>query len=348
VPEIWNGKQVALEDDLCVCACPQPPKLKPNQHERYQELGEGESSSKGTSDSAAVAPDDAELSPFDEQIAFVLEQHTPIAHTLYRLTLADGTTTDGTTDAYGRTARIVTKEPLRIVRADLIVPASQNACCGSAAGSEQYVAMSFQLTVTATNSQNVGGSLVKVSVGPTARPLTAGEIHMARQLFRESIDYAKVRVHNRGFFWLNLQSRNTAVTPNGEIYFNEEDFSEDFSKGLPEQMHWFMHEMVHVWQHQLGYPVMLRGAFRAGLNYEYSLRPGTTLSDYDMEAQGNILADYFVLRILNKPDSMVRRQYRYSLKLYDEVLRDFFLDRSDIKNLPGSTPGAPGRSDYDN
>lgn len=36
IPETWNGKQVALENDLCICACPTPPKLVPNQTLRSQ------------------------------------------------------------------------------------------------------------------------------------------------------------------------------------------------------------------------------------------------------------------------------------------------------------------------
>ena len=34
---------------------------------------------------------------------------------------------------------------------------------------------------------------------------------------------------------------------------------------------WFIHEMVHVWQFQLGYPVAIRGAIRLGLDYKYVL-----------------------------------------------------------------------------
>ena len=55
-----------------------------------------------------------------------------------------------------------------------------------------------------------------------------------------------------------------------------------------------MHEMVHVWQCQLGYPVKLRGAIRLGLSYEYVLATDKRLSDYNMGAQGDVLADYFV------------------------------------------------------
>ncbi|MFD2366352.1 PAAR domain-containing protein [Pseudoduganella sp. GCM10020061] len=39
IPETWNGKPVALSDDLCMCGCPTPPKLLANQNRKYQSTG---------------------------------------------------------------------------------------------------------------------------------------------------------------------------------------------------------------------------------------------------------------------------------------------------------------------
>ena len=91
--------------------------------------------------------------------------------------------------------------------------------------------------------------------------------------------------------------------------------------------------MVHVWQHQLGYPVRLRGAVRLGLPYHYELHEGALLSDYNMEAQGDLLADYFVLKFLQRPDAMRQRRYAGQLALYEQVLSHFLLDPSSRKNL---------------
>ena len=65
-----------------------------------------------------------------------------------------------------------------------------------------------------------------------------------------------------------LQPDDVAMTPNGEIYFNPKHFKEDFALGAFSDALWFMHEMVHVWQHQLGYPVRLRGARHRGQRVE--------------------------------------------------------------------------------
>jgi hypothetical protein len=168
----------------------------------------------------------------------------------------------------------------------------------------------------------------------TSRPMRDGEIRMAAQIFGRSVDYRQVRVHNEEFLPFGLQPDNTAMTPNGEIYFNPKRFKEDFSLAAESDRHWFMHEMVHVWQYQLGYPVMLRGAIRIGLSYEYDLAADKTLGDYNMEAQGDLLADYFALKVLQLPEVMSQYKYRNALPLFETVLARFLANPADTDNLP--------------
>ena len=91
---------------------------------------------------------------------------------------------------------------------------------------------------------------------------------------------------------------------------------------------------MHVWQHQLGYPVRLRGAIRIGLSYGYELRQHAQLADYNMEAQGDLLADYFALKYMHKPRVMRQRRYAGQVHLYEEVLARFLADPADRDNLP--------------
>jgi hypothetical protein len=170
-------------------------------------------------------------------------------------------------------------------------------------------------------------------VSRVSRLLSAGEIAMASLIFGEAIDYTRVRVHNRRYLPFGLQPKNCAMSPNGSIYFHHSCFLPDYARADVGARHWFMHEMAHVWQHQLGYPVRLRGALRMGLSYQYELRAGASLADYDMEAQGELLADYFVLKHLGRPDAMVQPRYRHSLALYEAVLAGFLRDPSSRANL---------------
>ncbi|WP_312434592.1 hypothetical protein [Janthinobacterium sp.] len=131
------------------------------------------------------------------------------------------------------------------------------------------------------------------------------------------------------------------MTPNGEMYFHESRSQEDFSITENKLRHLFIHEMVHVWQYQMGYLVKMRGAIRLGLDYNYKLSSKNKLADYNMEAQGDLLADYYALKYLKDPPTMRQEQYANDQALYEEVLSDFFVDRKSKKNLPGGNIERP-------
>jgi len=155
---------------------------------------------------------------------------------------------------------------------------------------------------------------------------------MASLLFGDAIDYRRVRIHGRRY--IPFQPKNCCMTPNGSMYFHRSCFLPDYTRGDPPVMHWFIHEMAHIWQHQLGYAVRFRGAVRLGLQYDYELAPGKTLADFNMEAQGDLLADYFTLKHLHLPVAMRQQRYAGSLALYEEVLAGFLADPYNVANLP--------------
>ena len=168
-----------------------------------------------------------------------------------------------------------------------------------------------------------------------ARLLHADEIAMARQVFGDAIDYARVRIHNRCYLPFGLQPANCAMSPNGSIYFHRSCYLPNYAAADPPARHWFIHEMTHVWQHQLGYPVRLRGAIRFRLAYAYALHPDATLADFNMEAQGDVLADYFALKFLRQPAVMRQRRYAGALALYEAVLAPFLARPASRRHLPG-------------
>lgn len=156
---------------------------------------------------------------------------------------------------------------------------------------------------------------------------------MASLLFRDAIDYPRVRIHARRYLPL-VQPKNCCMTPNGSMYFHRSRFLPDYTRGDPPVLHWFIHEMAHVWQHQLGYAVRLRGAVRIGLSYDYDLTRGKTLADFNMEAQGDLLADYFALKYMYKPRVVRQRRHVGQLHLYEQVLAGFLADPGSAANLP--------------
>src|SRR3546814_18949288 len=86
----------------------------------------------------------------------------------------------------------------------------------------------------------------------TSRPLTSGERTLAASVFGDAIDYDRVRIHNRKWFW--LQPRHVAMAPDGHIWFHPMGrlFREDFCRASLDMQGLFIHERTHVAQSQLG------------------------------------------------------------------------------------------------
>ncbi|MFZ3289984.1 MAG: hypothetical protein WA191_24460 [Telluria sp.] len=274
----------------------------------------------------------------DEQLQFISEDGTVLSNIDYRLTLADGVDERGTTDDHGCTIRIRTKQPLAIKKVEFFAPTDTDLCCSKVLDGRGAPIVTRSLQDVTTSEQNYGESVKTVTINANARALTRGEIDIAWVIFRDAIDYAKVKVHAERYLPFGLQAKNVAMTPNGEMYFDESAFKDDFSSphDIDMQM-WFMHEMVHVWQYQLGYPVRLRGAIRMGLNYDYTLSPGKRLSSYNMEAQGNILSDFFALKFRSAPHALYEAKYRNAPDarvLYESVLQDFLANPKSPTHLP--------------
>ena len=129
-----------------------------------------------------------------------------------------------------------------------------------------------------------------------SRPLTAGEIELARSIFGDAIDYGGVKMIRRK--WWPFQSRGIVMAPTGNIHFHPDShlWSEDFSKERMSLQGLFIHEMTHVWQTQtLGdwYLLLHRHPF---CRYDYSLKPGWKLERYGIEQQAEIVRHAFLLR----------------------------------------------------
>ena len=122
-----------------------------------------------------------------------------------------------------------------------------------------------------------------------SRPLTVGEVALARSVFGDSIKLDDVRLKTT---WWVL--KNYAVSPNGNIYFNPADWVTDFSAASLGKQSWLIHELTHVWQLQQGLKVV-RGAL-VDRRYNYVLKTGKSFFKYGIEQQARMVQDYFVRR----------------------------------------------------
>ena len=128
----------------------------------------------------------------------------------------------------------------------------------------------------------------------TSRPLTDGETRLAASVFGDAIDYARARVAHRK--WAFFQPANTTMAPLGTIHFHPKSglYHEDFSEAHLGVQGLFIHEMVHIWQHQKGIFLPLRR--HPFCRYAYALKPGQTFERYGLEQQAEIVRHAFLLR----------------------------------------------------
>jgi len=154
------------------------------------------------------------------------------------------------------------------------------------------------------------GTNVLCDIDPSCRTLTEGEIELARSVFGNSIDYSKIKIFNRSYMYISWIDQNHA--PNGNIYIPDKWYQkDDFSKHT-NSSELFIHEMVHVWQHQNGlnpravaikYYLTHNFNYMSASDYQYKIEEGKTFFDYNQEQQAEIVVNY--MRTLRTFDSLM-------------------------------------------
>ena len=86
------------------------------------------------------------------------------------------------------------------------------------------------------------------------------------------------------------------MAPDGHLWFHPKNnlFCDDFCDRNLTLQGLFIHELVHVWQHQQGIFLPLRR--HPFCRYDYSLKPGWKLTQYGIEQQAEIVRHVFLLR----------------------------------------------------
>jgi hypothetical protein len=133
-----------------------------------------------------------------------------------------------------------------------------------------------------------------------ARGITTGEYLLIKDVFKDTLRYPAIRCDQNK---ANIGGKENSLTPAGVIYFSTKQYCEDFSQTLDGFQRWlFVHEMMHVWQwghdvypvwQALGLLIAHGGDYDAA--YPYDLTPGKSLTDYNIEQQASIVADYWAL-----------------------------------------------------
>lgn len=129
---------------------------------------------------------------------------------------------------------------------------------------------------------------------PASRALTPAERAMVADMFGAAIDPEPVRMIRSRWWW--FQPRNVVMAPRGNLHFHPDSelWHPCFAQGWLAAQGLFIHEMVHVWQHQAGINLLLRRM--PFCRYDYALRPDAAWADYNIEQQAEIVRHAFLLR----------------------------------------------------
>lgn len=128
----------------------------------------------------------------------------------------------------------------------------------------------------------------------SSRPLSDGETRLANSVFGDALDYKKVRIAQRKFAF--FQPANIVMAPRGTIHFHPEctAYCSDFASAAIALRALFIHELVHVWQHQQGVNLILRR--HPFCRYDYAIKPGQPFRKYGLEQQAMLVEHAFLLR----------------------------------------------------
>ena len=130
----------------------------------------------------------------------------------------------------------------------------------------------------------------------TSRHLTPSETTLARSIFGEAIDYARVRLNNRK--WWPFQPPRITMAPDGAMWFHPQGglYCDEFCDRPLDQQGLFIHEMTHIWQAQRSGKYWLPLMRHPFCRYDYDIVPGKPFTRYGIEQQAEIVRHAFLLR----------------------------------------------------
>lgn len=133
---------------------------------------------------------------------------------------------------------------------------------------------------------------------PYIRSLTIQEVQLVQRVFGGLIDEMQVKIVN--YPYVPWQLEDVMMAPNGWIFVTQKHYKDDYTKHGSRYQQIFIHEMTHVFQHQQGINVLVKGAwlqllyylsFKKYDPYRYFLRTDKGFWEYNIEQQGRLCED---------------------------------------------------------
>jgi hypothetical protein len=167
------------------------------------------------------------------------------------------------------------------------------------------VAAAIYLEWTGYSAFNTGrGENILCRLDPSCRGLSEAEIAIAREIFGDALDYSRIKLFDRLNYAtipakLVLGFQGIAETPNGNIYYQDNNYYSADMTHDPEKSSILLHELAHAWQHQTRKQLLLlaiREYIDAGYDYkalyDYDIIDSKNFSQMGIEQQASVIEDY--------------------------------------------------------
>ncbi len=128
------------------------------------------------------------------------------------------------------------------------------------------------------------------AIDPACRPMTQGEIALAKPIFGDTIPYEEVRIFNRSPTYNLSDKKNIAFVHHSNMYLSERMGPNRYDmKADDDHAEDFVHELAHLWQyHARGF------SNKSGdQSYSYNLKDHPRFEDFNQEQQAEIVLEYF-------------------------------------------------------
>ncbi len=177
------------------------------------------------------------------------------------------------------------------------------------------------------------------------RALNDNEISMLKSIFKDSLDYDKIRISkskNASSYYRLTSGAEAQAMGNTVIMDAKYIGIEDFSATNSYYKEIFTHEIAHIWQYQNNIDLSMLSSMKHSFQtrftetsaYSYVLEEGKKLTDYNHEQQATIITDYYLnCREGNLGDYDIGDRNQNKVSLYKSILSGFLEDNDKETNL---------------
>ena len=181
------------------------------------------------------------------------------------------------------------------------------------------------------------------------RRLIGPEKQLLEPIFKNMVPYNSIKCKINT---LEVGGPYNSITPAGHPMFSKFVYCNDFTKAALQDQWVFFHEFTHVWQwhHDIRPVVSAIGIFISKAAdylsaYPYTVAPGDKFSDFNIEQQAAIVADYWYMA-MKKQKPLNNTNPKATVADYADVMKQFQLAGPPVNPLDDDFLGGGKKSGW--